>query len=109
MVLSPGFHQPASNSVYSQPIFAAKSVNWLNSSAVAGPSGCDHHDHDARPGLIQDVSAICDGAERSVTSVAVLISAAVLPRIITRHGIVHGSVKRGSGPNLFVAFFVASS
>jgi hypothetical protein len=43
-----------------------------------------------------------DGAERSVTSVAVAMSPAELPKTITRHGIVHGKVKRGSGPNLLV-------
>src|SRR5882724_13398775 len=105
----PGVHHPASNNVYSQPIMAAKSVNSLNSSAVAGPSGYDHHAHEARPGRIQDVSAIRDGGARSVTSVAVAMSPADLPRTMTRHGIVHGSVYRGSGPTLLVCPFVASS
>src|ERR1017187_379053 len=102
MVFNPGFHQPASNRVYSQLIFAAKSVKSLNIFSVAGPSGYDHQVHEARPGLIHDVSAMREGAERSVTSVEVAMSPADFPKTITRHGNVHGKVKRGSEPNLFV-------
>src|SRR5579859_4064621 len=102
MPSKPGVHQPASNKVYSQPILAAKSVNSLNLSAVAGPSGYDHQPHAARPGLIQDVSVIRDGAQRSVTSVDMAMSPADLPKIMTRQGMVHGREERGSGPNLFV-------
>src|SRR5882757_11343548 len=100
MGLSFGFHHPASNKVYSHPIFAAKSLNSSNVGCVAGRSPYDHQAHDARPGLIHDVSAIRDGAARSVTSVAVAMSPADLPKTSTRQGIVHGKVKRGSGPNL---------
>src|SRR5882757_962968 len=102
MGLSFGFHHPASNKVYSQPIFAAKSENSSNVCFVAGRSPYDHQAHDARPGLIHDVSEMRDGADKSVTSVAVAMSPADLPRTTTRHGIVHGSVCRGSGPNLLV-------
>src|ERR1700722_20108709 len=100
MGFSLGPHHPASNKVYSQPIFAAKSVNSSNICCVAARSPYDHQAHDARPGLIHDVSAMRDGADKSVTSVAVAISPADLPKTITRHGIAHGSVYRGSGPNL---------
>src|SRR2546421_9306732 len=102
MGLSFGFHHAASNKVYSQPIFAAKSVNSSDDCCVTGPSGYDHQAHDARPGLIHDVSAMSDGADKSVTSVAVAMSPGDFPRTTTRHGIVHGSVCRGSGPNLLV-------
>src|SRR5580698_253132 len=99
MGFRPGSHQPASNSVYSHPMVAAKSEKRLNNCAVAGPFGYDHQAHDARPGRIQDVSAMREGAERSVMSVDVAMSPASFAKIMTRQGIVHGNANRGSGPN----------
>src|ERR1035437_4934141 len=109
MGFNPGFHQPASNKVYSHPILAAKSVNSSNRFAVGGSSGDDHQAHDARPGCTQAVSGMADGGARSVTSVCRAISPADSPSTITRQGIVQGNEFLGSGPTLVTKPFVASS